>query len=391
MKMKTRWALLLAFAASVPSGAAAQSVFGAAGLGLPVDALDARLRAIGSLGPGVMGSSLAPDDPSGAARLLLPSISGTMQPSWGDFEDGSESGELQGVRFPLIALAYPTRHVVVTASYGSYLDQRWAAERSIGFEIGGDSIQATDRFESNGGIATFRIGAARALGSRVAVGVSMGRHTGKVSRGFARGFDTLSAGSDVASFTDVAEWRFSGTVVSVGATFDPLPILRLGASATWNGVLTAEAKDDGVDRGETEFELPMEFRLGASARLTPRLTAQAGLHIADWTDADGGLEEISTSGRTVAFSGGVEATGVRFANRTLPLRLSYRRATLPYRPGTENPVESAIAAGLGLRLAEVEETTLAGLDLTLERGSRSADTLEESFWRMTLTLRLSGG
>ena len=384
-----RLAVLLALLA--PIAVDAQSSFGAAGLGLRIDALDARLRAMGAVGPGSFGPAVTPDDPAATARLVLPTITGSMQPSWGSLDDGGAQEDLQGVRFPAMGLAYPLPWFVLSATYGSYLDQRWAAERSSTFEIGGETLEATDRFESRGGIATFRLGAARALGERAAVGVSIGRHTGRVTRAFARGFDTLSASSDIASFTDVAEFGYSGTVVSLGANVDPLPILRVGASLTWNGTLTAESRDEEDPGPDTDFDLPTEFRLGASARLTPRLALTAGVTWADWSGADGGVEGINPVGTAVTFAAGLEATGVTFAGRTLPLRLGYRRADLPYRVGEDDAVESALAAGLGLRLAQAEDLILAGLDLAVERGGRTAGALDESFWRMTVTLRVSGG
>lgn len=369
----------------------AQSIFGAAGLGLRVDALDARLVAMGSVGPGAPGNSLPPGSPASAAGLRLPTITATMQPSWGSFEDGAGGGDVQGVRFPVLAIGYPTSFAVVTASYGSFLDQRWAARRVTGFQIGGETLEATDRFESRGGISTFRIGLAREVGERAAVGISVGRHTGKVSRAFGRSFDSLAVGSDVASFADVAEWGYSGTVITLGARLDPNPVFRVGAALTWNGTLTAESRDELTPRGDAEFNLPVELRVGASARLTPALSLNVGVTMADWTDSDGGLEEITTRGRTLAFSGGVESTGVTFAGRTLPLRLGFRRSELPYQANGVDAVEQAVTAGLGLRLAELDEVILAGLDVALERGSRSAGIIDESFWRMTLSLRVSGG
>lgn len=392
-----RWRAAAAILACAGVGATtatqvhAQSIFGAAGLGLRVDALDARLMAMGSVGPGAPGNSLVPDSPAAAAGFRLPTITATMQPSWGSFEDGAGGGDIQGVRFPVLAVAYPTGQVVVTASYGSFLDQRWAAERVTGFQIGGETLEATDRFESRGGVSTFRVGLARPVGERAAVGVSVGRHTGRVTRAFGRAFDSLAVGVDVASFSDAAEWGYSGTVVSLGARLDPNPVFRVGAALTWNGTLTAESRDEDGSRGDTEFDLPVELRVGASARLTPALSLTAGLSLADWSDADGGVESITTRGRTLGFSGGLESTGVRFAGRRLPVRLGYRRSELPYQASGVDAVESAFSAGLGLRLAELDEIILAGLDLALERGSRTAGTLDETFWRMTLSLRVSGG
>lgn len=47
---------------------AAQSLFGSSGLGLPLEAVDARARALGNLGLGLSGGALLPGDPAAAAR-----------------------------------------------------------------------------------------------------------------------------------------------------------------------------------------------------------------------------------------------------------------------------------------------------------------------------------
>ena len=47
---------------ALPQGVGAQSPFGVQGLGLPLEPLDARARALGGTGIGLMGSSVLPTD-----------------------------------------------------------------------------------------------------------------------------------------------------------------------------------------------------------------------------------------------------------------------------------------------------------------------------------------
>jgi hypothetical protein len=88
--------------------------------------------------------------------------------------------------------------------------------------------------------------------------------------------------------------------------------------------------------------------------------------------------------------GGLEWTRATFAGRRSPIRLGYRRGTLPFTLGEEEGEESAFTAGVGLDFIQSANSTLAGMAISLERGSRSAGALSERFLRASLTLRVSG-
>jgi hypothetical protein len=56
----------------------------------------------------------------------------------------------------------------------------------------------------------------------------------------------------------------------------------------------------------------------------------------------------------------------------------------------QSATESTFSGGLGLTLREEAGIALALVDLALEKGARSDDIIDESFWRATLTLRVAG-
>ena len=388
MMRRTLTALCLVLA--VPGGSAAQSLFNSVGLGAPLEGLDARARSMGALGPGLLGGSVLPLDPSSGARVLLPTLSATMQPTWGTYEQGTASGDLQGVRFPLIVAAYPTGGIgVLTATYRGAFDQRWQAERTGSFPIGGEDVASVDRFSSRGGIAIAEVGWARRFGTKLGLGASLGRYTGRLDRVFTRTLDSLAVGSDVATFNEGAAAAYSGVTAAVGFHVDPTPLIRVGGALRFGGTLKQKAKE-GSAGGELEYSMPTEIRLGASAALTSRLMLAASFARADWSGADGGVADIEPVGSVTTYGFGAEWGGPRFLGRTVPIRLGYRRSGLPYRYASGDPVESAVSAGLALNLAQIDEFTLAGIDLALERGTRSDDVLSERFWRMTASLRVSG-
>ena len=382
--------LLILAAAPLPAGATAQSLFGAQGLGVPIEPLDARARALGVVGPGMFGPAFRPSDPGAMAEISIPTITATMQPTWGEYERGAATGDLKGTRFPVMGIAYPYGGVgVFSVGYGGFLDQRWAAERPGTFLIGGLPVTGTDRFQSEGGISQVHFGFARRVGTKVGAGISVGRFTGRVDRSFTRTFDTASTAADVAPFEDFGAWTYGGGHVTVGAVFDPVPQVRVAGSFSWAGTLDATPTAE-TEGGTLSFDLPSEVRIGASGALTRRLMATVGLRLADWSGVDPVLDTTSASGQTLSLGAGLEWGGPDFLGRTLPVRIGYRRSELPFGTSGSDPVESSVALGIGLNLAQVDEFPLAAVDVTLERGTRSGAPLEERFLRATVTLKVSG-
>lgn len=384
--------LLLAGLLLPPAGLSAQSVLGTQGLGVPLEPMDARARALGSVGTGLFGGSLTPLDPASAVGLLIPTLNMTLQPYWGSGSWDGQSGDGRGTRFPLLGLAYPVGALqgMVTLTFGGYMDQRWEVEVEGTEELGGVPTPVTNTYRSEGGISSITLGWAQRLNSHLAVSVGGGYHTGSVTRTFFRGFDSLTTASgSVTGYRDGGKWQFGGPMASLGATYDPVDFLRVSGSLTWHGDLEAEPSDDTKGSPAT-YRLPTEFRLGASGVLTPDLNLTLGLAYASWSPSDQGLTADEVVGGTWTYGGGVEWDALRLGSRTLPLRLGIRRSTLPFRFEGEDPKESLLSGGLGLNFSQAEDFVLAGIDFALERGNREAGSLSEDFWRGTLTVRVSG-
>ncbi|MFG1691518.1 hypothetical protein ACGF5M_05130, partial [Gemmatimonadota bacterium] len=176
---------------------------------------------------------------------------------------------------------------------------------------------------------------------------------------------------------------------TLGVLWDPAEIVRVGGSVTWSGTLKASPSEE--TKGDAErFQPPLVLRVGAAATLTTRLAAMANLSYSDWSGSSG-IDPSAMTGANWSFGAGLEWGGARLGDRSLPIRFGYRRTDLPFRFGEENPVESVLAAGLGINLRQIETFSLARMDMALERGSRNAGPVSETFTRMTVTLRLAGG
>ncbi|MGW8268029.1 MAG: hypothetical protein ACWGSQ_16800, partial [Longimicrobiales bacterium] len=99
--------VLLGIALLAPGPLAGQSLIGSRGLGLPMYAANARARALGGEGVGLLGGNLNPADLASSTGLLIPTVNFTMQPSWGSGVVEGETLSAQGTRFPLLGFAYP--------------------------------------------------------------------------------------------------------------------------------------------------------------------------------------------------------------------------------------------------------------------------------------------
>ena len=381
-------ATLLAVAAPPPL--AAQSLIGSRGLGIPLEALDGRSRALGSVGVGLFGGAVLPTDPARASRITVPSISITIQPTRGAAAFGDQSVPIEGTRFPLLAASYPVSGVgVATLSYGGLLEQNWKAERSLRLAQDHDSIDVADRYESDGSVGAARIGLARVLGGGVSVAANIGVHTGTQVRSFSR---TIGVSEDEEQdpddrFHQRGRWKMTGTTLGLGATWDFREFLRVSGSLSWSGDLRATPVG-ATEGGEARFELPTEFRVGASAMLTPVVAATFGFGRANWAPAESGAG-AAARGAVTSYGGGIEWSGMDLFGRGFPVRVGYRSAGLPFSIDASTPTESGFAAGLGWNLIETETLVIAAFDFSYERGTRATDTVSESFSRYTFSFRAS--
>ncbi len=388
--MNRVFAVLLLVFVSAPQGLAGQSLLGSRGLGLPIEPLDARSRALGSVGVGLLGPALLPTDPASAAGMAFPALEITLQPQWTEGTMGEETDHTQGTRFPVMGFSYPVYSLggAVTLTMGGFMDQRWELRRESTTELGGTTVPLVEELRSEGGVTTVRLGWAQRLGEDLAIGVGFGSQAGSVSRTFTRTLIDTEPGLEVIPYQVRSEWQYSGLSATLGARWDPVDFLRLAGTATWSSSLKADPSE-GTEGDGAEFELPMELRLGASGLLTPNLIMNLGLAYAGWSHSAGGLREEDLAGPVWSFGGGLEWTGTELRSRRIPLRVGARKSDLPFRFAGEDPIETLLAGGIGINLTRPQDLLAGGVDMAVERGRREAGSLVETFWRGTLTIRIA--
>ena len=385
-------AIILA-AGTVP--ALAQSLFATRGLGLPIQPLDARARALGGVGTGLLGINTSLVNPADAIGLTRRAIGASVQPTGGEAELNGETGEFGATRFPSVRLIIPLgTRFGLSVGYGSVLEQSWALETTGETQIGDETIETRDLIEADGGVSRVEIGLAFAITQSLAIGAAGGVYAGQLERSIRRAFvdpDIL-----LAPFEQKLRFGFSGPHATVGARWNPIPVLRLGAAFTLGDNLEVDV-EEGSAAGE-DWRLPMRLNAGVSGLLTPELALAVGAERA-WGADDEPIAGASVRADTWRLGGGLEYTGLRTSSHLFPIRLGYANEDLPYHLETETPAtERAFTFGLGIRFGGVDGgTPNAVVDAALERGERTGlestrnpGGLTESFWRMTFSLTLLG-
>lgn len=379
----------LLLAALIPNGAGAQSFLGYRALGLPVGAAQARAVALGNLGIGLPGVQVNASDPASAARVLFPTVSVSMQPTWGDFDLDGQTGTARTTRFPMLGIGYPVPSAegTVTVSLSGHMEQRWAGEQDRVVALGGVDVPVNDRFETNGGSSVARVGWAQRLGDRFALGASAGTYIGRIDQEFQRTLDSLVVGGDVRSYEENSSWQYGGYTFSAGFMADPHDLIHLAGAVEWSGDLTQEPRLETGEPG-LSYSIPLRLSGGATSRLSQRLHINGSFVYQDWSAAQG-FEPGVVSDEKLSYGAGLEMQLIQRETRSLPLRLGYRRTALPFGYRDQGAIETSWSLGFGMNLVEVEGVRFGWMDFAAERGTRMSAPLSENFWRATISIGIS--
>lgn len=385
---RTLLTALVAVAAVSPAGLDAQSLFNAAGLGTPLEPLDARVRALGSLGIGLPGGSFSPTDPAALGRLSVSTGVIVAQPSWLDWEGSDGSGSVQGNRFPLLGIAYPIFSGMASVQIGSFLDQHYQIQRTGTADFGGGSIATTDDFVQDGSVSSLNLGYSRMIGPQFSAGIVLGRYAGSAVRTLTRSYGDEST-SDVDDYIERGEWSYTGHSVTAGVAVDVRPGVRVSASALVPTALDASPTEGTEGVGRT-FDLPAQYRLGASAAVGAGLVVAGSVQRIDWGATADDLSEGDEALDANGFGVGVEFSRARLLGKDAPLRFGFRKTGLPFSFQGASGSERAFSGGFGLELSRTGNVVLASVDIAVERGQRTGAGFTERFWRATISLLASG-
>ena len=170
-------------------------------------------------------------------------------------------------------------------------------------------------------------------------------------------------------------------------SWDPSPVLQVGATVVWGGTVSVKPIEEGVSR---KVSVPLEFKVSTTAVLSPTFALNAGFTSANWTDLGDPSLDAAAGGRVTSYGGGLEWEGINFWAGGLPLRVGFRRSELPFRLLGEKVRERTISFGLSVVMFQALELPLAAVDVAFESGTRDAGAFRETFKRLTVTTRVGG-
>lgn len=329
-----------------------------------------------------------PTDPGALGRLTVATGVVASQPSWVDYTAGPETGTFEANRFPLLGVAYPAFRGMMSVQIGSFLDQRYRATREGTVDLSTGTVQTSDEFVQDGSVSNLNLGYARMVGDGLSVGLTVGRYAGSVVRTLTRTYDDGGTG-DVDSYVETGRWSYKGYHATAGVSADLNRTFHVAGSVQLPTALDAEASDEtlGQDRS---FDLPVQYRAGASASFDVGLLLSASVALADWSGTQDDLTGSVQAGSANALGLGLEFSRARLFGKDAPLRFGFRRGTLPFSPGDGDVTERILSGGFGLALNTTNDVVLASMDLGVERGRRSGLGIVENFWRGTISFQASG-
>jgi len=386
--MRLFWIVCILLIANTQSSRA-QSLLGSSGLGMKLDPIDATQRALGGVGLAGRTPTILPGNPTASLDFLASTASVTLQPMWGNYKLESDEGEFSGTRFPVMGLAYPLgTSGVATLTLNSFFDQNSSAAVRDTLQLLGSDIPITDRSDLLGGLSALQLGWAQRLSPSIAVGASAGVYTGSVRRNFSRKFDldSLPTLDGIQDYSDNRAWGYSGPLVSVNLSWDPYPSLYLGGSLQWSGDIALSPMEGSIGKKEV-IRLPLELKVASNWIIDPGLSVSVGFASSNWSDLGYAEIDALAAGRTNSYGIGLEWEATRFWSGILPLRIGFRKSTMPFQFKGQVVRERNMSLGFSVVLAEALELPLAAIDVAMEVGKHSASDFEENFNRLTVTLR----
>jgi hypothetical protein len=377
----------------VPMGAEAQSVYAARGLGFPLEAQDARSQGLGGVTVGLPGAEISWANPASAVGLLAPGLVLSYQFDNFDAEGPGTTATGSAARFPMLLGAFPAGdRIVLTAGYGSFLDQNWRVEQPDTLFVFGDTVPVLDVANSVGGVARLRLGGAYRVAEGVGVGLGLDVYSGSVERLEGRLFP-----GEVNPGCCRAGWNYRGVGVTGGVHWSPTGDTGIGLSLSHGGTLEAAPRESlgggvVVSAPTMSYSLPLTARLGGSGRLGQDLLVAVSGTYSGWSALNDDLGTQGGAQDAWSVHGGLEWDGLTIRERPVPIRLGGRNSELPFRwnpdAATGWPTERALTMGAGVVLAGGATRS----DFGLEFGSRGGEGagIEESYWRFAFSVRVLG-
>ena len=365
--MRTVTLALLLLALGAPA-AWAQGSLSTQGFGYPPGQLSSRTAATG----GAL-AEIDPLTPVNPASLVTWGSSGIYvqySPEYRRIDSPEGEDKTTTVRFPVVegALSVGGR-TTFGISASTFLDRTWETVRTGFDHVGVDSVQFSETFRSTGAVNDIRLAAVHVISPAILVGLGGHVFTGENRLQVSRTFTDTT----FASFSELSTISYSGTGVSGGVQWRPGNTFGLSLSGRVGGTVKTVRNDTTL----SSAKIPKRFGAGVSFGGISGLLLAANVDWEGWSSLNSLGESDLRARDSWDYGVGLEGRGPTMLGATLPVRLGFRRRTLPFGVGSSEVKENTFSLGTGLLLAKARSR----VDFTLQRANRNASGgLSEHAW-----------
>lgn len=357
--MTHRLATAFVLVALAAGTAHAQGTLSTQGFGYPPGETSTHSASMGG-GP-TQTDPLSPVNPAAIAGWGRPGLYLQYAPEYRRVTANGQQDKTMTARFPLAegALTLGSRGVLAL-SFAGYLDRTWETDRTGYDHLGADSIPFTESFRSSGAINDIRLASSFAITRSLYIGVGGHLFTGDNHLDIAR----TSQDTTFSSFAQKATLSYTGSGVSAGIIWQPVSAITLGVSGRVGGTIKSYRNDTSL----TQAKVPKQFGAGVSFSGIPGFVLAAS---ADW-EGWSSLAPLGSPGlgATDAWDVGVgaELRGPAIFGTQWPLRVGYRRRTLPFLVEDTAVRENSFSLGAGIPVSR----GASRIDFGVQRANRSA-------------------
>jgi hypothetical protein len=386
MPRVSRWVWAVALAASLGAARAprAESIFGMNLLGERLDAVDARVAALGGFVQTV-------DDSLGVLQYNPAMLAWAKRVTFGAAgyvtRDANQSQDLErtvvSAKFSALGLAFPVFRKSLTASVG----YRGRYDPDGDYSVPGETPAGDDYndvFERAGGTWSVPITVAADLGRFMKVGGTVSLERGTVENRWLIDF----AGTTTADATSEQIREVRGTGFGAGVVVRPIANVSVGVAYEAQIDYDVDVKETFTNSSaDTTYEetmrQPERWTASASWRVLRGFTLYAGASLCDFTKFEGLAFPPGRLAEERVASFGLE---YRFKGSRFPIRASARFEQLPYTmPDGEEISRVAFTLGSGL----IFRTGRGKLDAALQFakvGSVDTNTYEDQQVRFYISI-----
>lgn len=365
----------------------ADSMLGALHLGIPVNAADARGRALGGATSTISGELFSFDNPARTVNFWRSGINGTISQDYRTLRTPQGEESLRSTEFMSLQAVFPAFEKFVI-SWGLHQDRDLTWEITDRQPLDFISGEAARRFYSTGNFYLSRLGVSRPLSRHLAVGMSIDWLIGKTDRERRVEYGTTG-------ITDNIE-RFSYRYSCLRPTFGVLGSAKgISAGLAWTPGKTGDIDKIVQTQSGVRFQedlkqdFPSILRLGASYRVVNRQVVSFDYEFQSWdgisVPGDSRVSSVNQRRWGVGYEIQPSAADVPRFYRRIPWRFGYSRTVYPFEVNGHPVEESFFAFGSGVYFGG----NVGLLDVALEFGKRKVDASgypEEGVTRLVVSL-----